>query len=208
MILNSAINLDIKQDITILSDTTRIFKTESFIKQTKGLREVDKFLLKMSDGILDALDKKIIDLKDAYIISLLDSNNSVFFKFGNGLNNSKVQPSDIVFYKFITKDEIKNEDKRLVRAIQKDTITISIKKIQDSLDKDFQKLYILSNEDKVNLPLLNKEQEALVTKENDNIIIQGVAGSGKTNICIDRIVFCASRRYKGKVLYSTYSHAL
>ena len=208
MILNSAINLDIKQDITILSDTTRIFKTESFIKQTKGLREVDKFLLKMSDGILDALDKKIIDLKDAYIISLLDSNNSIFFKFGNGLNNSKVQPSDIVFYKFITKDEIKNEDKRLVRAIQKDTITISIKKIQDSLDKDFQKLYILSNEDKVNLPLLNKEQEALVTKENDNIIIQGVAGSGKTNICIDRIVFCASRRYKGKVLYSTYSHAL
>ena len=208
MILNSSINLDIDSNITVLSDQSRIFKTELFIKQTKGLKGVDKFLEKISDGILLSLEKKQIDLKDAYIISLIDGQNSIFFKFGNAIDSSKAQKSDIIFYKFITKEEIKNEDRRLIRAIQKETISISIKKIQDLNDEEFKKLYILSNEDKVNLPLLNKEQEALVTKENDNIIIQGVAGSGKTNICIDRIVYSASRRYRGKILYSTYSHAL
>ena len=85
---------------------------------------------------------------------------------------------------------------------------INIQQITATDDIDFTKLYILSNADKVNFPLLNKEQEQIVTQENNNVLVQGVAGSGKTNICIDRIVYAASRRYKGKVLYSTYSHAL
>ena len=38
--------------------------------------------------------------------------------------------------------------------------------------------------------------------------MQGVAGSGKTNLCIDKIVFAAARGYVGKVLYSTYSRGL
>ena len=208
MELNSVINLNIDSNLTILSDQSRIFKTELFIKQTKGLKGVDRFLEKISDGILLSLDKKQIDLNDAYIITLMEGQNSIFFKFGKAVLNQKCKDADIVFYKFITKDEIKNEDRRLVRAIQKENISISIKKIQDLEKEAFSKLYILSNEDRVNLPLLNKEQEELVTKENDNIIIQGVAGSGKTNICIDRIVYAAARRYRGKILYSTYSHAL
>ena len=208
MKLNSVVNIKIDPSITVLSDSTRIFKSELFIKQTKNLKEIDRFLTKISDGILIALKDNVIDLMDAYIISLMDGQNSLLFKFGKNVKNDALNQADIVFYKFITKDEIKYDDKRLVRAIQKDEISIDIKKIQDLTNQDIQKLYILSNEDKVNLPLLNKEQEKLVTLENDNIIIQGVAGSGKTNICIDRIVYSASRRYRGKILYSTYSHAL
>jgi len=57
MELNSVINLNIDSNLTILSDQSRIFKTELFIKQTKGLKGVDRFLEKISDGILLSLDK-------------------------------------------------------------------------------------------------------------------------------------------------------
>ncbi|MCH5156186.1 MAG: hypothetical protein J1F69_06210, partial [Clostridiales bacterium] len=37
---------------------------------------------------------------------------------------------------------------------------------------------------------------------------QGVAGSGKTNVCVEKIVYSACRSYRGKVLYTTFSRGL
>ena len=46
------------------------------------------------------------------------------------------------------------------------------------------------------------------TPVDKNILVQGVAGSGKTNICIDKIIFTACKNYSGKVLYTTFSRGL
>ena len=208
MELNSIINVSIDSSSIVLSDASRIFKTEQFIKQTRGLIDVDKYLTVLSDGILLALKDGKIKSTESYIISSIDGINFFFIKFGEAIKNSNLLKYDIVFFKFITKDSIKHEDKRFVRASQKQNVDISIKRVQEVQNLDLQKLYILSNADKVNFPLLNEEQERIVTQENSNIVVQGVAGSGKTNICIDRVVYAASRRYRGKIIYSTYSHAL
>ena len=196
--------LNIDLDKIVVSDSTRVFKSETFIKETKSAIDIDKFLSKLCDGILI----QNFSVEQAYIISTIDGINSFFFRFGKTIKNEKVNPKDIIFYKYITKDEIKHEDKRFVRLAQKKSIDVNIQKITIQDQEDFTKLYILSNQDKVNFPLLNKEQEKIVTQENNNVLVQGVAGSGKTNICIDRIVYAASRRYRGKIIYSTYSHAL
>jgi len=60
----------------------------------------------------------------------------------------------------------------------------------------------------VNLPLLNEEQRRIVETEGKNLLVQGIAGSGKTNLCIDKILFAAASGYMGKTLYSTYSRGL
>ena len=35
-----------------------------------------------------------------------------------------------------------------------------------------------------------------------------LAGSGKTNVCVEKIVYCACRNYRGAVLYTTFSRGL
>ena len=60
----------------------------------------------------------------------------------------------------------------------------------------------------VNLPLLNEEQRKIVCTEGKNLLVQGIAGSGKTNVCIDKILFAAVSSYQGKTLYSTFSRGL
>ena len=35
-----------------------------------------------------------------------------------------------------------------------------------------------------------------------------MAGSGKTNLCIDKALFIAARNYRGKTLYTTFSRGL
>ena len=69
------------------------------------------------------------------------------------------------------------------------------------------KLYRTYSND-INLPLLNEEQRAIVYAEGKNLLVQGIAGSGKTNICIDKIIFAAASAYRGKTLYSTFSRGL
>ena len=72
---------------------------------------------------------------------------------------------------------------------------------------DRNKLYRTFS-DRVNLPLLNAEQERIVRSEGKNLLVQGIAGSGKTNVCIDKILFAAVSSYRGKTLYSTFSRGL
>ena len=74
--------------------------------------------------------------------------------------------------------------------------------------QDFLKLYTISNISGVNLPKLNNKQKQIVETIDKNVLVQGVAGSGKTNICIDKIIFTACKNYSGKVLYSTFSRGL
>ena len=93
-----------------------------------------------------------------------------------------------------------SQNKKFIIDIEKEKKLIS--------KKDFLKLYLLSENDGVNFPLLNNEQQEIVNTEDKNILVQGVAGSGKTNICLNKLVQTALREYGGRVLYSTYSKSL
>lgn len=206
-------NIKIDNSKIVLSSKSRIFKTEQFVKQTGDLLCIDKLLNKISESILLALSKGNLfkeNKQNSYIVSTLDNKNKLFFKFGENLSlNFNLNKDDIIFYKFITDSKVKLQDKRLLSFFKVNDFNMSLKTTVDNTQElDFSKLYILSNTDKVNFPLLNKEQEKIVTIEDNNVVVQGVAGSGKTNICIDKIIYCACRRYVGKVIYSTYSHAL
>ncbi|MDE7158377.1 MAG: UvrD-helicase domain-containing protein, partial [Clostridiales bacterium] len=60
----------------------------------------------------------------------------------------------------------------------------------------------------INFPYLNETQRKIVETEDANMLVQGGAGSGKTNVCIEKIVYCACRNYRGSVLYTTFSRGL
>ena len=79
---------------------------------------------------------------------------------------------------------------------------------KDINEDDFKKIYLISGSEYVNFPLLSQEQAKLVEIENQNVLIQGVAGSGKTNICYSKLIWTACRNYSGKVLYTTFSRGL
>ena len=71
----------------------------------------------------------------------------------------------------------------------------------------FGKLYRTFGEETAH-PILDEKQSAIVRVEGKNLLVQGIAGSGKTNLCIDKILFAAASGYGGRTIYSTYSRGL
>jgi len=142
-----------------------------------------------------------------YNIETIDGNFSFLFKFGFQINN-ELNKYDIVFFEYLNEkkqiefkiEEYLNQNKKLQVKVQ--TIKHLVKV------QDFLKLYTISNISGVNLPKLNNKQKQIVETIDKNVLVQGVAGSGKTNICIDKIIFTACKNYSGKVLYSTFSRGL
>jgi len=197
----------------ILSSDSLFYKTENFIKQTRYVSNIDFLLSKLSQAILQSV-KELVDGEHlttnnthAFIIETSDKLFKFVFKFGYeiaGLNKY-----DIVFC-----DYISNESKRLelrvdeyVRSRSEVYATITRVSRMTS-EHDFNKLYQLSTVSGVNLPKLSREQREIVETVDKNILVQGVAGSGKTNICIDKIIYTACKNYTGKTLYTTFSRGL
>lgn len=201
-------------DYTVLSSKSLFYKTEKFIEKTKTATNIDILLTKLCETIIDNLDdiiyneKTAQDLKNCFFIQTADKRYTFLFKLGYqipGANN----PHDIIFFDYIPKEGITN-DLRIDEFVKANpTIKVIIKKsIANTSPYDFNKLYLISNISAVNLPKLSKEQKEIVETIDKNILVQGVAGSGKTNICIDKIIFTASKNFSGKTLYTTFSHGL
>jgi len=139
----------------------------------------------------------------------MDKNYKFVFKFGSQINN-ELNGSDIIFCEFLEKDKL-NESKFSVKEYlkQRKTLNFMIQRINKTQAvQDFNKLYLISNLSGVNLPRLSNLQREIVETVDKNILVQGVAGSGKTNICIDKIIFTACKNFSGKVLYTTFSRGL
>ena len=103
-----------------------------------------------------------------------------------------------MFYKYQSADKdgvVRRNDLRFVSYMRsRKVFEISAEWTEDTAEnKEFNKLYILSQADYVNFPLLSKEQREIVGIEDQNVLAQGAAGSGKTNICISKIIFAARR---------------
>ncbi len=213
--------LSIEINKHILSSQSKIYKTEQFIRETRHYLGMDKFLTKVFESLLNSTDKLLSSntesmVSDSYIncykLTTIDGLYTFYIRFGQQLNlDLKLNKKDIIFFRHQTKNEQKRRnDQSLINYLNDNTILqIQLEKAKDLTPKSqFHKLYCLSHAEYINFPLLSKEQYKIVTTENQNMLVQGVAGSGKTNICINKIVFTACRAYAGKVLYTTFSRGL
>ena len=122
----------------------------------------------------------------------MNKNYVFLFKFGCQVND-ELNKFDLVLF-----DSISNPKLQDIRVDEYVRLTPSIKIIikkepHTAYSKDFSKLYLISNVSGVNLPRLDTTQKEIVETIDKNILVQGVAGSGKTNICIDKIIFTACK---------------
>jgi len=185
----------------VLSSQNSVYKTQRFLGLTRHFSKIDLFLSKIADNILS---KKML--------GDLNTKQSSFFV---SINNDKiyfvVKDNDIIFISYEGHDAfIRKGDARFFDLSKKDDLEIYISNTASTLvpDTDLKKLYRLTDSNFVHFPLLDSVQESIITTENENMLVQGVAGSGKTNLCIDKIVYSASRGYAGRILYSTFSRGL
>lgn len=189
---------------TYLSSRFCAYKTEAFIRQTRKASEIDRFVSHVFEGILAA--SLSLPADKAVMAETFDRSFTLFFTF-----IARPYGGDYVFYKFLSREKIeRNNDRQLVNYLERNAqFSVTLREVDDTIPTgDFSKLYLLSGDDKVNFPLLNAEQRALVETEDKNVLAQGVAGSGKTNICIEKIVYSACRGYRGRILYTTFSRGL
>lgn len=209
-------NIEINTNKQILSSETRIYKTESFFYQTKKMSKVDTFILNIAEGLLSIVDELAVSYCDnenvnAFQIDTFDKSFSFFVRLGFQIKNANLCEKDIVFYKNSGDfEKIKNKDQRLVQYLKTHKIfNVTVKPIfERAQESDFKKIYLLMDSEFINIPMLNEKQHKFVEIENKNLLIQGVAGSGKTNVCLSKIIWTACKNYTGKILYTTFSRGL
>jgi len=191
--------LTVNSNKTVLSGQTAIYKTERFLGQTRAFYGFDGFLGKLAECVIER-GIGSLGAFNSYCLAL--SACKFFFQVRN---------NNIVFFKYTGADAfIRRGDLRFSEYLKKDSFTVNLTTTRDlpEADADFLKLYRLGESEYVNFPLLDETQAKIVTTEDQNMLVQGVAGSGKTNLCIDKIVYSAGRGYAGRTLYSTFSRGL
>ena len=208
---------DVFTDKTILTSESQIYKTENFVRQTKYLQRFDFFLSKIAESVLKNINSNFANKtysKDeeikSYLIQTLDKRFKFLVKFGYQLSSKNLQKKDIVFYKFLFDDVLKQNDLRVANFLSSNpNFQIELIETKDICHLDeFNKLYLVSASTSINFPLLSKQQQSIVETPDKNVLVQGVAGSGKTNICISKLIYTACKNYGGRVLYTTFSRGL
>ena len=214
---NSLQKFDVFTDKTILTSESQIYKTENFVRQTKYLQRFDFFLSKIAESVLKNINSNFANKtysKDeeikSYLIQTPDKRFKFLVKFGYQLGSKNVQKKDIVFYKFLFDDVLKQNDLRIANFLSSNpNFQIELIETKDICHSDeFNKLYLVSASTSINFPLLSKQQQSIVETPDKNVLVQGVAGSGKTNICISKLIYTACKNYGGRVLYTTFSRGL
>ena len=216
MEIRESFNVEVNTNKQVLSSETKIYKTERFFYQTKKLAGIDRFVLKIAENLL-SLSKTICEKYknredvNCFKIDVFDKNYSFLIKFGFQLQDAAIADEDIVFFDLQSEfDDLKMNDQRVVQYLKEHRIFSVILKpiVFEEEQSDFKKLYLLSNSEYINFPMLNDKQQKLVEIEKENVLVQGVAGSGKTNVCLSKIIWVACRNYSGKILYTTFSRGL
>jgi len=206
---NKTLHLTTNSIITFLTSESLFYKTENFLKSTKHISFIDILLTKICETIIQHKNNLTQNSnKDiAYLIKTSDQKYGFIFKFGFQINDS-FNKFDIIFCEYnsnISQNNIRVDE----YVTNNPNIHFTVKNIVKTyLNETFSKTYIISNNSNINLPKLDKTQREIVETIDKNILVKGVAGSGKTNICIDKIIFTACKNYSGKLLYTTFSRGL
>ncbi|MDE6585242.1 MAG: AAA family ATPase [Clostridia bacterium] len=190
-----------------LSSSRKVYKTEGFILLTRRILAVDAFISRVAESIFG----ENITLPDGGCTAQTDDGLYTLF-FCRRAGDKRLSGGDIIFYKFLSANAAEGgTDRRLKEYISSnENITLTLRETDDSAsEEDLTRLYLVSGSDGiVNFPYLNETQRKIVETEDANMLVQGVAGSGKTNVCVEKIVYCAARNYRGAVLYTTFSRGL
>ena len=206
--------LDIDCVTTVLSSRSAVYKTAELAAKTNRLRRSDFALGKIAEAVLALRAGSGAVLSDGkgFYTASFGQRGEYEFSFATGVLPSPLKRDDIIFYDFSGdgSTDLRLNDRRLETYLKdRAGFAASIVPARTRpVSAAFDKLYRISGAERVDFPMLNAEQKEIVEAEDGNILVQGVAGSGKTNLCIDKIVFAAARGYAGKVLYSTYSRGL
>ena len=190
-----------------LSSIRMVYKTEGFISLTRKIIAIDAFISRLAESIFR---EDITLSSNCFTAQTEDGLYTLFFRQNSG--DKRLGDEDIVFYKFLCANTAEGGiDRRLSEYMSsRDKITFVLKETADALTgEDLTRLYLVSGSDGiVNFPYLNETQRKIVETEDANMLVQGIAGSGKTNVCVEKIVYCACRNYRGAVLYTTFSRGL
>lgn len=201
--------ITVDSTITILSEKSSVFKTERLSVELKRIRSYDLFLLTLGESLIPYI--KELKAKSKEYKVQIGTKHTLFFTFGELAQNESTRPDDIVFTKYLTENkEILLNDGRFVYYLEslKTFDVVVVPALSNVQKTDFKKIYKVSGTDKASFPALSKMQKEIVETEDKNMLVQGVAGSGKTNVCIDKVVYSACREYHGRTLYSTFSRGL
>ena len=199
--------LTLNTDKMLLSGYRRVYKTEGFVTLTRKTMGIDAFISRVAESIFYAG----FSAPEGNCIAVETENKAYTLFFRQIPSDPRLHRGDLVFYKFISSES--NEggvDRRLSEyMLANPNAKITLREASEVVrEEEFAKIYLVSTNGAMNFPLLNETQRKIVETENSNMLVQGVAGSGKTNVCVEKIVYCACRNYRGKVLYTTFSRAL
>ena len=198
--------------IITLTSNSICYKTARFINLTSLYLNIDNFISKIADSIYINFDKFTNQAIDKmFSASINNGEYTIYFTTNRKQLNEQLEDSDLVFCEFNSLNNAtrKNDPQLNIFLKNNQFFDITFSEVKSNINHtDFNKLYTLSYDDGVNFPLLTKTQKQIVESDNVNILVQGVAGSGKTNVCVDRIIYSACRNYYGKTLYSTFSRGL
>ncbi|MDE7464442.1 MAG: hypothetical protein K2M48_05375, partial [Clostridiales bacterium] len=201
------IKLTANTKIIALSSSRTAYKTEGFISHTRRVLWIDAFVSRVAESVF-AADAELVE--GCYAVQTEDGAYTLFLRYCGG--DKRLHGGDLVFYKFIGADETEGgTDRRLSEYLSgREEIPLVLRETDDGITADdLTRLYLVSGSDGiVNFPYLNETQRKIVETEDANMLVQGVAGSGKTNVCVEKIVYCACRNYRGAVLYTTFSRGL
>ncbi len=196
----------------VLSSKSTVYMTQYFFEASKNLLEIDSFITKIAETVLlnkNKLEKITFNEINCFKVTNSKLNIQILFKFGSG--KIKTSEEDVIFFDIIkSKETIKQNDLRIVNFLKNISgfgIDVEPFKWLAKIE-DFRKLYVVTNKSGIQLPRLDDYQKEIVETVNKNVIVQGVAGSGKTNVCIEKIIFSACKGYKNKLLYTTFSRGL
>ncbi|MCH5158610.1 MAG: ATP-dependent helicase [Clostridiales bacterium] len=196
------VNFTLDMQKIALSSRKRFYKTEGFISSTRKTAGVDAFVSRVAEGIFKSN------------ISIPEGGGEV--KVSDGLYTlyvcrKDVYSGDIVFYGFESGNVGDGGvDRSLQAYFSQSTVSVTLGEAKNKVKQDdLVRLYLVSDSDgAVNFPYLNDTQRKIVETEDSNMLVRGVAGSGKTNVCVEKIVYCACRSYRGSALYTTFSRGL
>ncbi len=194
---------------TVLSAHTSVYKTESCEREIRKIRSHDLFLLKLAESLILHLDE-IAKQGNEFKLSI-SHKHDFYFLLRPLADVEGDKKTDIIFTRYsTTEEEILYNDSRFIYFLDTlknfdGALTIATSFTPES---DLKKLYKVAGTDKASFPMLSKKQKEIVETEDKNMLVQGVAGSGKTNVCIDKIIFSGCREYRGRTLYSTFSRGL
>lgn len=207
--------------------TSKLLISDGFIRDVKKYKNVIlKFLTFVQKNIYEKGIEFLESKKNEKLLSNTKTKvyefrspikgHRLFFKYGWQCDHENVRDLDIILCGYQN-----NHDRITEGANSITNITIN-EEWTDKLDiKDFEVVESDTNEtfnhnklsyfnENITLnylpPVLDIEQENILKDTKQYVLVNGIAGSGKTNLCIQKALFESLKNKK--VLYSTFSEKL